>query len=168
MFSAWAAFLHRYDQRDAGPAPRPHGHPERPGAAGLYAVSGGPGSIRLWQPLITLGVVAVFAAFFPRAAYSSLASMYYEIFGTAALFGTIFMLSEPVTGATREEGRLLSSIVAGLLLVGYNYFGAYQQGILFVVLLMNIINHHIDTVTEKRMQKERRARYAKREAAGDQ
>lgn len=67
------------------------------------------------------------------------------------------MLSEPVTGATREEGRLLSSIVAGLLLVGYNYFGAYQQGILFVVLLMNIINHHIDTVTEKRMQKERRA-----------
>lgn len=126
------------------------------------------GSIRLWQPLITLGVVAVFAAFFPRAAYSSLASMYYEIFGTAALFGTIFMLSEPVTGATREEGRLLSSIVAGLLLVGYNYFGAYQQGILFVVLLMNIINHHIDTVTEKRMQKERRARYAKREAAGDQ
>lgn len=37
------------------------------------------GSIRLWQPLITLGVVAVFAAFFPRAAYSSLASMYYEI-----------------------------------------------------------------------------------------
>ena len=113
-------------------------------------------------------VVAVFAAFFPRAAYSSLASMYYEIFGTAALFGTIFMLSEPVTGATREEGRLLSSIVAGLLLVGYNYFGAYQQGILFVVLLMNIINHHIDTVTEKRMQKERRARYAKRQAAGDQ
>ena len=100
------------------------------------------GSIRLWQPLITLGVVAVFAAFFPRAAYSSLAS--------------------------REEGRLLSSIVAGLLLVGYNYFGAYQQGILFVVLLMNIINHHIDTVTEKRMQKERRARYAKREAVGDQ
>jgi electron transport complex protein RnfD len=94
--------------------------------------------------------------------------MYYEIFGTAALFGTIFMLSEPVTGATREEGRLLSSIVAGLLLVGYNYFGAYQQGILFVVLLMNIINHRIDTVTEKRMQKERRARYAKREAAGDQ
>ena len=60
-----------------------------------------------------------------------------------------------MTGATREEGRLLSSIVAGLLLVGYNYFGAYQQGILFVVLLMNIINHHIDTVTEKRMQKER-------------
>ena len=43
-----------------------------------------------------------------------------------------------------------------------------QQGILFVVLLMNIINHHIDTVTEKRMQKERRARYAKREAVGDQ
>lgn len=42
------------------------------------------------------------------------------------------------------------------------------MGILFVVLLMNIINHHIDTVTEKRMQKERRARYAKREAAGDQ
>ena len=125
------------------------------------------GSIRLWQPLITLGVVAVFAAFFPRAAYSSLASMYYEVFGTTALFGTVFMLSEPVTGATREEGRLLSGIVAGLLLVVYNYFGAYQQSILFVVLLMNVINHFIDTVTEKKMQKERRARYAKRKAAAE-
>ena len=51
------------------------------------------GSIRLWQPLITLGIVAVFAAFFPRAAFSSLQSMYYEVFGTTALFGTVFMLS---------------------------------------------------------------------------
>lgn len=123
------------------------------------------GSLRLWQPLITLGIVAAFAAFFPRAEYSSLESVAYEIFGTAALFGTVFMLSEPVTGATREEGRLLSGIVAGLLIVAFNYFGAYQQGILFVVLLMNVINHYIDNLTEKKMQEERRARYAKREAA---
>ena len=116
------------------------------------------GSIRLWQPLITLGIVAVFAAF------SSLQSMYYEVFGTTALFGTVFMLSEPVTGATREEGRLFSGITAGLLLSAFNYFGAYQQSILFVVLLMNVLNHYIDTVTEKKMQEERRARYAKREA----
>ena len=122
------------------------------------------GSIRLWQPLITLGIVAVFAAFFPRAAFSSLQSMYYEVFGTTALFGTVFMLSEPVTGATREEGRLFSGITAGLLLSAFNYFGAYQQSILFVVLLMNVLNHYIDTVTEKKMQEERRARYAKREA----
>ena len=53
----------------------------------------------------------------------------------------------------------------GLLLVAFNYFGAYQQGILFVVLLMNVINHYIDNLTEKKMQEERRARYAKREAA---
>lgn len=125
------------------------------------------GSIRLWQPLITMGVVAVFAAFFPRADYSSLQSMFYEVFGTTVLFVTVFMLSEPVTGATREEGRLLSGIVAGLLITGFNYFGAYQQGTLFAVLLMNVLNHHIDTVTEKRMQKERRERYAKREAAAD-
>ena len=122
------------------------------------------GSIRLWQPLITLGIVAVFAAFFPRAAFSSLQSMYYEVFGTTALFGTVFMLSEPVTGATREEGRLFSGITAGLLISAFNYFGAYQQSILFVVLLMNVLNHYIDTVTEKKMQEERRARYAKREA----
>ncbi len=122
------------------------------------------GSIRLWQPLITLGIVAVFAAFFPRAAFSSLQSMYYEVFGTTVLFGTVFMLSEPVTGATREEGRLFSGITAGLLLSAFNYFGAYQQSILFVVLLMNVLNHYIDTVTEKKMQEERRARYAKREA----
>ena len=121
-------------------------------------------SIRLWQPLITLGIVAVFAAFFPRAAFSSLQSMYYEVFGTTALFGTVFMLSEPVTGATREEGRLFSGITAGLLLSAFNYFGAYQQSILFVVLLMNVLNHYIDTVTEKKMQEERRTRYAKREA----
>ena len=123
------------------------------------------GSLRLWQPLITLGIVAAFAAFFPRAEYSSLESVAYEIFGTAVLFGTVFMLSEPVTGATREEGRLLSGIVAGLLIVAFNYFGAYQQGILFVVLLMNVINHYIDNLTEKKMQEERRVRYAKREAA---
>ena len=122
------------------------------------------GSIRLWQPLITLGIVAVFAAFFPRAAFSSLQSMYYEVFGTTALFGTVFMLSEPVTGATREEGRLFSGITAGLLLSAFNYFGAYQQSILFVVLLMNVLNHYIDTVIEKKMQEERRARYVKREA----
>ena len=29
---------------------------------------------------------------------------------------------------------------------------------------MNVLNHYIDTVTEKKMQEERRARYAKREA----
>ena len=128
------------------------------------------GSIRLWQPLITLGIVAVFAAFFPRAAFSSLQSMYYEVFGTTALFGTVFMLSEPVTGATREEGRRFSGITAGLLRAGSAHIRAERPrpdvrvSILFVVLLMNVLNHYIDTVTEKKMQEERRARYAKREA----
>lgn len=125
------------------------------------------GSIRLWQRLITLGWVAVFAAFFPRAAYPHWPPCTMRFWHRGAVRHYFHAL-----GADDRRhpggGPALSSIVAGLLLVGYNYFGAYQQGILFVVLLMNIINHHIDTVTEKRMQKERRARYAKREAVGDQ
>lgn len=133
------------------------------GACMLYLAARG--SIRLWQPLITLGVVSVFAAFFPRGYYSSLDSIVYEIFGTAVMFGVVFMLSEPVTGPTRDEGKLLSGLVAGVIIVFFNYFGAYQEGILFVVLVMNILNHYIDAIAEKQMQKERRARYAKREKA---
>ena len=55
-------------------------------------------------------------------------------------------------------------MVQGAVSYTHLYFGAYQQSILFVVLLMNVLNHYIDTVTEKKMQEERRARYAKREA----
>lgn len=121
------------------------------------------GSIRLWQPLTTMGIVAVFAAFFPRAFYSSAESMFYEIFGTGVLFGTIFLLSDPVTGCVRDEGKLISGIAAGFVIVFFNYFGAYQQGILFAVLIMNLLNRGIDHGIEYHMLRERRRRYAKRE-----
>ena len=126
----------------------------------LYLIARG--SIRWWQPFITMGLVAVGAAFFPRAYFSSSSSIFYEIFGTAVLFGVIFLLSDPVTGCAREEARLWSAVIAGVLIVFFNYFGAYQQGILFVVLIMNLINHVIDNRVEKYMRKERRRRYEKR------
>lgn len=120
------------------------------------------GSIWLWQPLITIGIVAAFAAFFPRAFFSAGESVFYEIFGTGVLFGTVFMLSDPVTGCVRDEGKLLSGIAAGLVITFFNYFGAYQQGILFAVLTMNLLNCGFNRAVEYHMIRERRRRYAKR------
>ncbi len=121
-------------------------------------------SIRWWQPVTTLGIVAVFAAFFPRAPYSALSSIYYELFGTALLFGVTFLFSDPVTNCIRDRSKLFSGIIAGFLIVLFNYFGAFQQSILFVVLLMNVINHLLDNYMERYMIKERSRRYAKRKA----
>ena len=121
------------------------------------------GSIRWWQPLITMGIVAVAASFFPRAYYGSATSIFYEIFGTPVLFAAVFLLSDPVTGCARDEAKLISGIVAGLLIVFFNYFGAYQQSIVFVVLIMNLLNHLIDRATEKYMTAERRRRYERRQ-----
>ena len=121
-------------------------------------------SIRWWQPVSTVAIVAAAAAIFPRAHFSALNSIYYEVFGTALLFGVTFLLSDPVTNSVRNESKLVSGVVAGLLIVLFNYLGAFQQGILFVTLLMNLLNPAIDNRIESYMLKERRRRYAKRKA----
>lgn len=127
----------------------------------LYLIARG--SIRWWQPLITMGIVAVAASFFPRAHFSSATSIFYEIFGTSVLFGVVFLLSDPVSGCARDEAKLVSGVAAGVLIVLFNYFGAYQQSIVFVALIMNLLNHKIDRVIEDYMIAERRRRYERRQ-----
>lgn len=59
-------------------------------------------------------------------------------------FGGVFMLTDPVTNPQTRPGKILFSAIAALLTVIIRYFGNLPEGVLFSILLVNILSPAID------------------------
>lgn len=89
-----------------------------------------------WEPTACfLGTAALLAALYPRIACSPLTSVKYELLSGSLFFCAVFLVSNPVAQPRTRAGRCLYGALAGALLMAFRYFGAYEQGAVFAVLL---------------------------------
>lgn len=104
-------------------------------------------SRRTASPLITLpflAVCAVCAVCYPRVPGTWQDSLMLELCSGYLLFCGVFLLTDPVTAPRYWLGRLLYGGLAGALTMCLRYYGRFEAGACFAVLLMNAAAPVID------------------------
>lgn len=99
---------------------------------------------------------ALFAFFFPRVDVAPYYSVLYELFSGVPVFGSIFILNDPVTTPKRPGAQVLYGIVTGVITMLFRYFGGFEVGLIFAVLVMNVFTPMIDRGFENAIRLERR------------
>ncbi len=113
------------------------------GACGLLLFLTGAGKAE--TTLCFLGAAALIAAAFPRILCSPLTSVKYEIMSGSLLFCSVFMVTDPVTSPRTFPGRCLYGAFAGAMTMAFRWFGAYEQGACFALLVANAAAPVIDS-----------------------
>ena len=67
-----------------------------------------------------------------------------ELLTGAILFSAVFLLNEPYTCAHHRMGRVLYGVLVGLVSMGFRYYGVYETGVCFALLVVNSISAWID------------------------
>lgn len=91
--------------------------------------------------LLSLFCLAETFQFYDPDSYSS---GLFHLFSGGAMLGAFFIITDPVSGATSNRGRLVFGALAGLLIYVIRTWGGYPDGIAFSVLLMNMAAPTID------------------------
>lgn len=94
--------------------------------------------------LVTLAVVSVF--FYDGSAQSQ-GSPLFHLFSGATMLGAFFILTDPVSSAVSNRGRLVYGALVGLLLYVMRAWSNYPDAVAFAVLLANFAAPFIDYYT---------------------
>ena len=97
-----------------------------------------------WQtPVAYIATVAVLTFLFPKAG-SGIDWMLYSIFGGGLFLGAFFMATDYATSPVSKKGQLIYGIGCGLFTVFIRYFGSYNEGVCYSILVMNCCTALID------------------------
>ncbi len=105
--------------------------------------------ITIHIPAAYILTVAVLTFVFPHGANPGLWSLYSVLSG-GLLFGAVFMATDYTTSPTTPRGRIVYGIGCGVLTVLLRYFGAYNEGVTFAILTMNLLTFFIERVCRPR------------------
>lgn len=119
---------------------------------------------------------ALIAFFFPRQAGVAetalaqsfvlrLQSVQNELLTGAMLFGAVFLLNEPYTCAHHRLGRVLYGALTGAVAMGFRYYGVYDTGVCFALLIVNSVSGWLDRTETRLYTLGRRALAQKKEGA---
>ena len=87
-------------------------------------------------PLAYIGTVAVLSFIFPMG-HSNLQWMGYQLFTGGLMLGAIFMATDYVTSPVTKLGQVIYGIGCGVLTIVIRYFGGYNEGVSYAILVMN-------------------------------
>ena len=87
-------------------------------------------------PLAYIGTVAVLTFLFPMG-NDRLPWMAAQLFGGGLMLGAIFMATDYVTSPITKLGQVVYAIGCGALTVLIRYFGGYNEGVSYAILIMN-------------------------------
>ncbi|VUD52294.1 Electron transport complex subunit RsxD [Thalassocella blandensis] len=118
----------------------------------------GGGIYLLWRKIFTwhapismLGTLAVLSAlFYDGGSSSSPGSPLLHLFSGGTMLGAFFIVTDPVTSAVSNKGRVVYGIGIGALVFVIRAWGNYPDAIAFSVLLMNFAAPFIDYYTQPR------------------
>ena len=101
-----------------------------------------------WQiPVAYIGTVAVLSFLFPKAG-TGLEWMLYSIFGGGLFLGAFFMATDYATSPVTKKGQLIFGVGCGLFTVFIRYFGSYNEGVCYSIMVMNCCTALIDKYTK--------------------
>ena len=87
-------------------------------------------------PLAFIGTVAVLTFLFPMG-NDRFTWMGAQVLGGGLLLGAIFMATDYVTSPITKLGQIVYGIGCGALTVMIRYFGGYNEGVSYAILVMN-------------------------------
>ena len=87
-------------------------------------------------PLAFLGTVAVLTFLFPQG-NDRVLWMASQVLGGGLMLGAIFMATDYVTSPVTKWGQVIFGIGCGILTVVIRYFGGYNEGVSYAILIMN-------------------------------
>ena len=87
-------------------------------------------------PLAYIGTVAVLAFLFPMG-NDRITWMAAQLFGGGLMLGAIFMATDYVTSPITKLGQVVYGIGCGILTIVIRYFGGYNEGVSYAILIMN-------------------------------
>ncbi len=101
-----------------------------------------------WQtPVAYIATVAVLTFLFPRAG-TGVEWMLYSIFGGGLMLGAFFMATDYATSPVTKKGQLIFGIGCGVFTVLIRYFGSYNEGVCYSIMVMNLFVALIDKNTK--------------------
>ena len=106
-------------------------------------------------PAAYLGTVALLSLLFPKTG-GGVEWMLYELLGGGLMLGAIFMATDYTTSPATIGGQWIYGIGCGVLTIVIRYFGAYNEGVSFAILLMNAFVWMIDMAFKPRRYGTRR------------
>ncbi|MTI13835.1 electron transport complex subunit RsxD [Sansalvadorimonas verongulae] len=98
--------------------------------------------------LAALGVMSLL--FWNGTGSGSHGSPIFHLLSGAAMMGAFFIVTDPVSGATSNKGRLIFGAGVGILTYIIRVWGGYPDGVAFATLLMNMAAPAIDYWTQPR------------------
>ena len=87
-------------------------------------------------PLTYILTVAVLTVLFPQG-NDRITWMLAQVFGGGLMLGAIFMATDYVTSPVTKLGQLVYAVGCGVLTVMIRYFGGYNEGVSYAILIMN-------------------------------
>lgn len=87
-------------------------------------------------PAAYIGTVAVLTFLFPLG-NDRIAWMCAQVFGGGLMLGAIFMATDYVTSPVTKLGQIVYGVGCGVLTVMIRYFGGYNEGVSYAILVMN-------------------------------
>lgn len=118
-------------------------------AGGIYLIVR---RVITWHiPVAYIGTVAAVTFLFPRGGADRLGFMLLELCSGGLILGAVFMATDYVTSPVTPKGRIIFGILCGLITVFIRYFGAYNEGVSFSILISNLLVYYIDKYTKPRV-----------------
>lgn len=114
---------------------------------GLYLLARKVISLRI--PLSYLGAVALLTFLFPRG-NERLPWMAAQLLSGGLILGAFFMATDYVTSPVTKLGQILFGIGCGILTVVIRYFGSYNEGVSYAILVMNACTVLLDKLGRPR------------------
>lgn len=108
--------------------------------------------------LATLTLLALF--FYDGGSSASKGSPQFHLLSGATMLGAFFIVTDPVTSATSNKGRVIYGALVGALVFVIRCWGSYPDAVAFGVLLANFAAPFIDYYTLPRTYGHNRARKA--------
>ena len=92
--------------------------------------------IKITIPAAYIGTVALLTLLFPMG-NNNIDWMLCQVFGGGLMLGAIFMATDYVTSPLTQKGQVVYGIGCGALTVRIRYFGGYNEGVSYAILIMN-------------------------------
>ena len=98
-------------------------------------------------PVSYIATVAVLTFLFPKYG-TGVEWMLYSLFGGGLMLGAFFMATDYATSPVTKKGQVIFGIGCGLFTVFIRYFGSYNEGVCYSIMVMNLCVALIDKYTK--------------------
>ena len=108
-------------------------------------------------PLSFIAACAVFSLLFPRIISGRISSLLYELLTSTVIFSAIFLAAEPSVSPKTPQAKIAFGCIAGLLTMLFRYYGQYDFGACFALIICGPLAGYLD----RRLQRRTRVRVSK-------